>query len=248
MERTVAEVAPGVLVTHSRRDVTASTILVSGRQVLLVDPAWDPDELDGLAQFITGSGLMVVAGFATHAHHDHLLWHPDFGDVPRWASPTAATTAAAHRTELSAALGPAWPDRLASLVGLVDPLAQKDIPWPGPLAELVVHDGHAAGHTAVWLADSKVLLAGDMLSDIELPLAAETGLDAYDMALQTLRPYVERATLVVPGHGHPADAPMDRWTADRRYLDAVRANRDVTDGRLASPGMTSAHTANLDAR
>ncbi len=244
----MTEIAPGVLVTHSRRDTTASTVLTDNGRAVLIDPAWDPDELDDLAQLITSSALRVVAGFATHAHHDHVLWHPDFGDVPRWASPAATRTARAHRGELVNALGPDWPQRLAALVGLVEPLAQQDIPWPGQTAEIILHDGHSPGHAAVWLESSRVLLAGDMLSDIELPLADETGLEAYDLALGSLAQYVRRARILVPGHGHPTDSPMRRWVADRRYLDAILAGRPVEDARLASPGMATAHAANLALR
>jgi hypothetical protein len=32
----------------------------------------------------------VVAGFSTHPHWDHLLWHPRLGDVPRYATPGGA--------------------------------------------------------------------------------------------------------------------------------------------------------------
>jgi hydroxyacylglutathione hydrolase len=248
MGRNVVEVATGVLVTHSRRDVTASTILVEGTEAVLIDPAWDPDELDGLAEFLSESGLTVAAGFATHAHQDHLLWHPSFGEVPRWASPAAAQFANAHRAELLESLGPDWPDRLAPLVGTVEALEQEHIPWSGSRAEVVVHNGHAAGHAAVWLAASGALLAGDMFSDVELPLAEDTGLDAYDEALETLRPYVEKAAILIPGHGLPTASPMRRWHADRRYLDDVRMGRPVIDTRLASPGMKLAHAANLALR
>ncbi len=248
MGRNVVEVATGVLVTHSRRDVTASTILVEGTEAVLIDPAWDPDELDSLVEFVIESGLTVAAGFATHAHQDHLLWHPGFGEVPRWASTRAAETAREHRAELLELLGPEWPERLAPLVGLVEPLVAEHIPWPGATAQLVVHDGHSTGHAAVWLADSGVLLAGDMFSDVELPLAEETGLAAYDLGLQTLLPYVEKAAILVPGHGLPTASPMQRWHADRRYLDDIREGRPVTDARLASPGMRLAHAANLALR
>ena len=241
----MTEIAPGVLVTHSRRDITASTVLTDRGRAVLIDPSWDPDELDDLAQFITTSALDVVAGFATHAHHDHLLWHAGFGDVPRWASPAAAWTARMHRVQLVESLGPDWPKRLAPLVGLVEPFAEQHIPWAGPTAEIIVHDGHSTGHAAVWLSGSKVLLAGDMLSDVELPLADETGLQAYDLALDALAPYVRRARVLVPGHGHPTDSPIERWDADRRYLDAVLAGRPVDDARLTAPGMATAHAANV---
>jgi hydroxyacylglutathione hydrolase len=44
------------------------------------------------------------------------------------------------------------------------------IPWDGPEARLIVHDGHAPGHGAVFLPGSGVLIAGDMCSDVEIPL------------------------------------------------------------------------------
>jgi hypothetical protein len=40
---------------------------------------------------------------------------------------------------------------------------------------------------------------------------------------------------------------MARWTADRRYLDAVAAHADVDDPRLAHPDMAEAHAENLAA-
>jgi hydroxyacylglutathione hydrolase len=247
MVRELTEVARGVLVATSRRDLTCSTVLVHADTALLVDPAWDPDELDSLAAWIAAAGLTVAGGFATHAHHDHVLWHPDFGSAPRWASPTAAESAEAHRAELLELLGDEWPARLAALVGRVVPLVSREIPWPGTKAEIVIHDGHSAGHAAVWLAGPRVLLAGDMLSDVELPLADETGTRSYDEALTLLRPYVGRAEILVPGHGRPSTAPIARWEADRRYLDAVLSGRAVDDQRLANAGMPAAHAANIAA-
>jgi glyoxylase-like metal-dependent hydrolase (beta-lactamase superfamily II) len=86
MQRDITDIAPGVLVTTSRRDATTSTVVVSGDDVVLVDPAWDPDELDWLAELATGLRYRVRAGIATHAHHDHVLWHPAFGEAPRLAT------------------------------------------------------------------------------------------------------------------------------------------------------------------
>ncbi|MCK0115852.1 hypothetical protein MWU57_02310 [Isoptericola sp. S6320L] len=72
-------VAEDVLVRTSRRLATTSTLVlgrrsVEGRAALLVDPAWEPDELAAIAAEVSALGARVVAGFATHAHHDHLLW------------------------------------------------------------------------------------------------------------------------------------------------------------------------------
>jgi hydroxyacylglutathione hydrolase len=245
MPRKLVEVAQGVMVATSRRDTTTSTVIVDGGTTLLVDPAWEPDELDSLADWLEEAGLTVAAGFATHAHHDHILWHPGFGGAPRWATPQTADTVAEHRGELVEMLGPDWPMQLTPLVGKVQPLPGNTVPWPGRRAEIIEHEGHCSGHGAVWLPDARVLLTGDMLSDIEIPLAQETGLQAYDSALTTLLPYVRRAAVLVPGHGRPTQAPMDRWHADRRYLDAVLGCRATDDERLQNLGMARSHAANL---
>jgi hypothetical protein len=53
------------------------------------------------------------------------------------------------------------------LIGHVTPLPADGGPVPG---EIIVHQAHAVGHAAVLLADRGVLLAGDMLSDVLIPL------------------------------------------------------------------------------
>jgi glyoxylase-like metal-dependent hydrolase (beta-lactamase superfamily II) len=244
--RELREVADGVLVATSRRYATTSTVVVSGDRAVLVDPAWDPDELDSLADAVQARGLTIGAGLATHAHHDHLLWHPRFGDVPRWASRRTVELANGHRTELLAALGPDWPPALAEVFGLLrvaepDPVGDADDP-----ILLVVHDGHAPGHTACWLPARQVLLAGDMLSDLELPLPHDPDdLASYLTGLEVLAPYVARAKVLVPGHGNPTDQPNSRLDADRRYLSALIAGVDPQDERCANPGMAEAHAHNV---
>ncbi|MFB7892852.1 MBL fold metallo-hydrolase [Microbacterium sp. NPDC056044] len=235
------EVADGVLVATSRVMSTTSTVLHGGGEALLIDPAWLPDELDALADALDARGLRVIGGFATHAHHDHLLWHPRFGTAPRWASPATATLARDERAALVAALGADFPTALVDLMGRVEgtdaALPRASTP-AGFAPELVVHDGHAPGHTALWLPEQRVLIAGDMLSDVELPLPFDPDdLPAYLAALDLLEPYVECAAIVIPGHGLPGSNAVSRLDADRRYLADVVAGRTPSDPRLANPGM-----------
>jgi glyoxylase-like metal-dependent hydrolase (beta-lactamase superfamily II) len=231
-----------VVVFASRREHTTSTVVIGAdRDVLLVDPAWEPDELAAIAGYLDERGLRVVAGFSSHAHHDHLLWHPGFGTAPRWASAATAAAAKVNRKALRAELGPDWPRALTKLVGRV-----KAIPAaPGgfrPLAaepvEVIIHNAHAVGHSALWLPQRGVLLAGDMLSDVEPPLPSYSDdvpsvgeLSAYLDGLEQLAPYVARADVLVPGHGRPTDRPMQRLDADRRYLDELITGVRITSGR-----------------
>jgi glyoxylase-like metal-dependent hydrolase (beta-lactamase superfamily II) len=239
--RELIEVADGVLVATSAIMSTTSTLLVGDGETLLIDPCWLPSELDGLAEAIEDRGVEVVGGFATHAHYDHLLWHERFGAAPRWASRATAALARDERAELLEGLGAAFPRPLADLMGRVqgvDAVIPPDSVPDGFGPELVIHDGHAPGHTAVWLPDQRVLIAGDMLSDLELPLPfAPDDLEAYVTALDLLAGYAARAAVVVPGHGTPGGDAQLRLDADRRYLDDVVAGRVPDDPRRANPGM-----------
>ena len=204
------EVTPGVLIATSRRDTTTSTVVVHGNTALLVDPAWEPDELSDLADFLEDSGLRVEAGFATHAHQDHVLWHPGFGGAPRWTSPAAAELVAEHRGELVDLLGPDWPLSLMPLVGKVEALAENVIPWDGhrgprsssttdipPATQRSGFPSHACYWPATCSAPSNC------------PSPRRPGLAAYDEALTVLLPFVRQAAVLVPGHGHPTSDPMD---------------------------------------
>jgi glyoxylase-like metal-dependent hydrolase (beta-lactamase superfamily II) len=243
----VDEPAVQVGVTTSRRDRTTSTVVIADRRALLVDPAWDPDELAGIAADLARAGVTVAAGFATHAHHDHVLWHQHLGPGPRFASPRVAQICTRDRDEIVRRLGPDWPAGLGRIAGRVQP-AQDRLSWDGPEIRLITHDAHAPGHTAVWLPVPGVLVAGDMLSDVEIPLLEESTVAQYAAGLETLWPWVDRATVLIPGHGRVAiggSAARGRWHADRAYLDALRAGRDPDDPRLAGPGMRAAHADNL---
>lgn len=241
----LTEVAPGVLVATSRFMATSTVVIASGRDALVVDPGVHVDELRSLAVELLGRRLEPVGGFATHAHWDHVLWHRDLGEVPRWASPAAVGDGIAHHHELvdqAEAVVELDDDRL----GLALRPARGALPWDGPDAVLVTHDAHAVGHTALHLPELGVLVAGDMGSDIEVPLLEHgvpgpQALLAYHDGLERLAA-LDRVDVVVTGHGHVCDGPMwrRRLDADRRYLDDVAAGRPSDDTRLAEQWLVDA--------
>jgi glyoxylase-like metal-dependent hydrolase (beta-lactamase superfamily II) len=244
------EVAAGVLVATSRTD-SLNSVVIEGLDggALLVDPGWHQDELDELVTELGSRSLIPVAGLSTHAHHDHLLWHPAFGEVPRWASPDTVRIAGSKREEVLEALGTEYTPETLALVGKISALPGLDVPWAGPELDVILHDAHIVGHTAVWIADLGILIAGDMLSDIELPLPdgddVHGALATYRAGLETLAPYASIAKLVIPGHGSPTGDGTARLEADLRYLDDLGHGRDSTDARLSNPGMAEVHAANV---
>jgi hydroxyacylglutathione hydrolase len=105
----------------------------------------------------------------------------------------------------------------------------------------------------VWAPWAGVLCPGDYLSPVEIPMLSPGGsLDAYLATLGRLRPLVEQAETVVPGHG----GPIDRDTAlrllgeDETYLTALRdhgADAPLPDGRT-SPEQRRIHAENAQSR
>lgn len=243
--------APGVLVATSPSYSTTSTVVVAGDACVLVDPALTPGELDALVVALRDRRLEVHGGIATHAHWDHLLWPRELAGVPRWASPSVARHAHAGRAEhwAQAQEGGARPD--GAVFAEVTPLADlhdgvAELPWRATEVRLHVHDAHAPGHVAVHLVRARVLLAGDMLSDLEVPLldlAATDPVGDYAAGLDVLDRLVAACDVVVPGHGTPADRDeaRRRLAADRAYLAALAAGREPDDPRATTPWIAEEH-------
>ena len=235
--RSLTEVAPGVLVATSSYALTTSTVVVgSSGGCLVIDPAVTTADLAGLAAELAARGLRPAAGWSTHPHWDHVLWSRALGDAPRYAAPAAVTIAGAERAGILDGARRAAPDLDLELAGRMQALDAPAIPWEGPEARLIVHDGHAPGHGAVFLPETGVLVAGDMCSDMEIPLldtVADDPLGDYRTGLERLAA-VTGVRRVVPGHGHVGDDAerRRRLALDAAYLDAVSAGRPYDDPRL----------------
>jgi glyoxylase-like metal-dependent hydrolase (beta-lactamase superfamily II) len=245
----LGEAAPGVWVATSRRYATTTTVLLDGAGgAVVVDPAWDPDELAAIPADLAILGVRCVAGIATHEHYDHVMWHPDLGDVPRWSTEGTVQHLSHERDRLLAPLAEYLTPDLISIAGRLDALAGERLPWAGPDARVIVHDAHAPAHLALLVEAEGVLVAGDMLSDVELPMPADDDetLDTYLEGLERLRDAVSAARLLIPGHGTPTGDPMTRFDADRRYLDDLLSGRPPADPRIDDPENAALHTANVD--
>ena len=244
----------GVLTAHSAHlEMNSVALPVAHDTCVLLDPGVSAAEIVSLLAELRDRGLGLAAVIHTHAHWDHLLWPPGLAsEIPRWASSACIDTALhnsnALRAEAAVDVGPL---EAADLLSELDHL--RALPTGGGVPELpqlsvVEHRAHTPGHIAVLHEPSGTLCAGDMLSDIEIPLpdGAGVGDEAFDVAayldgLDALQPLVNRASLVVPGHGSPgADAPA-RLANDRAYLEAVLQHRDIDDVRLADDSNLAIH-------
>lgn len=236
-------VAPGVLV-HESRFCQSNAVIVEGRDgVLVIDAGVHEAELAGLAQDLADRGQTVVAGFSTHPHWDHMLWHPGFGTPPRYATARAAATA---RERLSGGVDArrfGIPDDVPlDLMGRITglPAGTERIPWAGPEVRIIEHQAHAPGHAALLILGRRVLVAGDMLSDVLVPMLDRSGtadpIGDHLAALELMDEVAGGVDVVVPGHGSAGSsgelrARIDR---DRAYVRALRDGRDPDDPRVGS--------------
>ena len=249
----LSEIAAGVLVGTSELYMTITTVVAgSGGRCLVIDPAITPADLAVLSAELAARGLRPAAGWSTHPHWDHVLWSRELGDVPRFAAPRAAAAAAARRADLIDSTQRSAPGHDLELLGRLtslEPGADR-IPWDGPQARVVEHDGHAPGHGAVFLPETGVLVAGDMCSDIEIPLLDRDTPDPvgdYRAGLERLAA-LTGVRQVVPGHGHVGDAAEfgRRIAADRRYLDALERGAPFGDPRLTQDWLRAEHERQLE--
>jgi glyoxylase-like metal-dependent hydrolase (beta-lactamase superfamily II) len=244
------QVAEGVLVHQSEFIQSNAVVVHGGAGVLLIDPGVQGHELACLANELSGLGQTVTAGFSTHPHWDHILWHAGFGAAPRYGT---ARCAAVVRDRLS---DPGAKARIAAqlipadiveqvpldLLGLVTglPAGTARIPWDGPQVRVIEHQAHAAGHAALFIEELGVLVAGDMLSDVLIPMldlhGAADPVEGYLAALRLLEVVAGDVDVVVPGHGSVggADQVHARIERDRAYVLALREGRDADDPRIGS--------------
>jgi glyoxylase-like metal-dependent hydrolase (beta-lactamase superfamily II) len=242
------QVADGVWVRQSEWVWTNSIVVRADDGLILIDPGIERFELDELADDVDRLGIPVVAGFSTHPHWDHLVWHDRFGDVPRYATAAGAHFASEHREEEQRGAAEEASDVPLELIALVTPLPADGGPVPG---EIIEHQAHAVGHAAILLAERGVLLAGDMLSDILIPLldsSQDDQVGAYETALERLDEAANHVDVVVPGHGSVAEGPevAARLAADRAYIDALRREEGPADARLDVDWMAGIHQSNLE--
>ncbi len=244
------QVTEGVWV-HESKFLQSNAVVVQGNVgVLLIDPGITTAELDSLAEDIQQKlGQTVVAGFSTHPHWDHLLWHTKFGKVPRYG--TARNEAdikdflsnADWKTKVAPMLPADIADQIPmdNLFGKITglPVGTTQLPWDGLKVRIIEHQGHAAGSAALLIEDGGVLVAGDMLSNILIPFleldAADPTKD-YLAALQLFEDVAVDVKVFVPGHGSVGDANQlrTRIEQDRAYVQALRDGGGSNDPRLTT--------------
>jgi glyoxylase-like metal-dependent hydrolase (beta-lactamase superfamily II) len=226
-----------------------NSVVVQGREgVLLIDPGIENSDMACLASDLRDLGQPVVAGFATHPDWDHVLWHAEFGDALRYGTARCADfmrdllAKADWKAEVTEGLPPETAEQISlDGFGLITglPVGTTQVPWDGPEVRIIEHPAHAQGHAALVIKESGVLVAGDMLSDVLVPLldlGADEPIGDYLTGLGVLESAASDVNLVVPGHGSvgEGDQVQARIDLDRAYVQALRDGREISDPRVVS--------------
>jgi glyoxylase-like metal-dependent hydrolase (beta-lactamase superfamily II) len=245
-----------VVVLVSRVWQTTCTATRAGVEGFVIDSPVDPDELDALPGLLEQSGFPVSGLLATHADWDHLLGRSAFPTSALGCGESTGKRLADEPGRAQRALRGFDEEQYIERAGPLRLGAVQTLPVPGRLSlgdehEIELHpaDGHTADGTAYWLPWAGVLVCGDYLSPVEIPVISDGGsLEAYAATLARLRPLVERADTVVPGHGSPLDNARARAVLDEdlAYLDAL--GRSGAEARLPrgrrTPTQHRLHAAN----
>lgn len=216
-------------VFQSRAYMTNSIVAESGNSLIIVDPTWYPDEIEDIRQYIdthypTHDKYLLI----THLDYDHVWGWQAFPDARIICPDPALFTTCAVKClqewqewDQNHAITRPYPVRLPSDIHL--PLSSD--------CELIENElriqffavpGHTADSFAAYIPALKVLVAGDYLSNIEIPWIG-TNSTAYTDSLDTFIKILEqhKPEIMVPGHGNvqqSADKILQSIEQAKNYL------------------------------
>ena len=228
-------VNPDAIVVTSLLWQTNATAIRAGDEAMLVDSPYFPDELELLPTVLAQSGFEPSALLATHGDWDHLLARMAFPDLSMGLAEATMLRIRERPGEAQRHLREADAE---NYVRRPRPLAlgqTQSLPVPGHLGlgehELELHpaEGHTPDGIAVLAPWLGLLVCGDYLSDVEIPMLNDGGsVEEYRATLARLAPLVEGAETVVPGHGSPSprERALELLDEDLSYLDALERGDD----------------------
>jgi glyoxylase-like metal-dependent hydrolase (beta-lactamase superfamily II) len=224
---------PTVTIFQSALFQTNSTVIRTDDAVLVVDPAWLPDEVMAIRQYVDSiRGHRDLFLIFTHSDYDHILGYRAFEPNKVFMS-----KAMAENPNKEAVLEQAFD---------FDEKYYVDRPYPieYPAGDFLVYrdgvqfrhgqtkmtfyltPGHTADSMMVVVWQLGLCIAGDYLSNVEFPFIYHSSID-YVNTLEKLPLIHDRNwfTRLVPGHGDPALSINDwlqRRTESLAYIVALR--------------------------
>lgn len=222
---------------------TTCTLVRSGEEGFVIDSPVLPEELEALPALAEQAGFPVSGLLATHADWDHLLARLAFPEAGLGLGEPSFERLNAEPGEAQRRLRDFDEEHYIDGRRPLGLGGGQALPVPGRLSlgaddaagdavEIELHpaSGHTADGTAFWLPWLGVLVCGDYLSPVEIPMISTGGSASdYVETLARLAGLVDQASSVVPGHGRPvtrADAQRV-LEEDVAYLEKLIAEGDA---------------------
>jgi hydroxyacylglutathione hydrolase len=225
---------------------TNATLIEAGRDVVLIDPAQFPDELEVLRRTVDALAPERLWVLITHADFDHVQGIPIFPEATVVAEDGTAERlvdgrAAEGLRGAGVDFGADWDDNLRAdrVIGCGAPerlgeLGVVAIDAPG-------HQDHGAAFVFPSLG---VLAAGDYLSAITYPFCIH-GVAEARASTERLCAAIEQHGIarVVPGHGpvHDRETALRIGAEDARYLGELEAAAAEASARKLPPAFALLH-------
>jgi len=231
-----------VWVRQSRAFQMNSVALFDAAHTVLVDPGVLPSEIEDIAARVRTIGPAGITLVMTHAHWDHVLGRAQWPAARVIAHDRFATDLErtmqwidAESQKIGAEHGETYARRFEPFRANLRVSGQhfaKLEPW-----RVVFRDafGHSDSQLSLHLPEQRVLIAADMLSDIEIP-TLNVPASVYRATLATLEPLFSGGAVetLIPGHGAVArghEAASERLRRDLAYLENLE--REVGAARRA---------------
>ncbi|MFC8688694.1 MBL fold metallo-hydrolase [Brevibacillus porteri] len=207
---------------------TTSAVVSTEHRLYLFDPAYFPHEIETIAEYVqserNGRELILVL---THGDWDHVVGVGKFPDASIIAQKEILTDGRiekklnkAKRFDGSYYVIRSYEVGMPKFTKLVEDAQdwQEVFFLPVP--------GHTPDQMATLFREQKLLVVGDMLSNLEFPFIDDSG--AYLESLEKIERLVLQGEVeeVIPGHGVPAkgrEEILHRIERDRQYLLDARA-------------------------
>jgi len=224
---------PNVTIFQSALFQTNTTVVRTDDIVIIIDPAWLPEEVDTIRQYVESvrRDLPVYLVF-THSDYDHIIGYGAFN-----ADKIIASQAFVDNPNKDAAVDEMLDFDEKFYITRNYKLEYPEINFTVYRDGVHLRQGHtkmafylAPGHTidsmivVVWSLG--LCVAGDYLSNVEFPFIYHSSVD-YENTLEKLPVIHDKNwfTRLVPGHGDPALTITDwlrRRTESLAYIYALR--------------------------
>lgn len=177
----------------------ASYAIVSGHSALVYDTHVSLEHARLIRDYLENLGVSDITVLLSHHHLDHVAGTEIFADCPVWSTAKTLT----HLTRLKTAIesgthhGPPAINPLILPTHTFEGSMQLQI---GALTlDIIEFDIHSDDEALVWIADRKILLAGDALEDTITYVAEPQSLSVHYREIDRLKAL--SPLFILPNHG-----------------------------------------------